>query len=126
VTKGIFAVLYVSIMGLTRFYKNDSFFTFILDNGENRKQTPTGDRPRLEGMYPQKCPRWWAFTNTHTHTHTNTHTHTHTHTQYTIIAKLTATVLYSIRSWYMHMIHVYRPSAYSAQHINIRAVKLTH
>jgi len=29
VTEGIFAVLYVSIMGLTRFYKTTVFFTFI-------------------------------------------------------------------------------------------------
>ena len=29
VTEGIFAVLYVSIMGLTRFYKTKVFFTFI-------------------------------------------------------------------------------------------------
>jgi len=28
-TERIFAVLYVSIMGLTRSYKNDSFFTYI-------------------------------------------------------------------------------------------------
>jgi len=29
VTEGIFAVLYVSIMGLTRFYKTTVFLTFI-------------------------------------------------------------------------------------------------
>jgi len=30
VTEGIFAALYVSIMGLTRFYKTTVFFAFIL------------------------------------------------------------------------------------------------
>ena len=35
VTEGIFAVLYVSIMGLTGFYKTTVFFTFIVTNGND-------------------------------------------------------------------------------------------
>jgi len=34
VTEGIFAVLYVTIMGLTRFYKMTVFYIYILYNGD--------------------------------------------------------------------------------------------
>ena len=36
-TEGIFAVLYVSIMGLTGFYKTTVFFTFINDDDDDER-----------------------------------------------------------------------------------------
>jgi len=32
---------------------------------------PTGVSPRLVGVYSNKCPRWYVFTNAHTVTHTH-------------------------------------------------------
>jgi len=40
VTGGIFAVLYVSIMGLTLFYKTTVFYIYIIKYQQNHNQRP--------------------------------------------------------------------------------------